>query len=259
MSLGDEKEYQQKTSHLLIVRQKRAPRIPARSDFHLPRSGEGGEATNYEQNRMPIRILLVDDHAIVREGLRLLLKFDPNMEVVGEASDGQEALAKAGELLPDVVLMDLLMPRMDGIAATEAIKNEFPDVEVVALTSVLEDASVAGAVKAGAIGYLLKDTNGEELRQAIKAAAAGQAHLSRAAAKRLMRELKAPSHQESLTVRESEVLCHLAHGMSNREIAEQLVIGEETVKSHVSHVLAKLGVRSRTQAALIAWQKGLVG
>lgn len=207
---------------------------------------------------MPIRVLLVDDHAIVREGLRLLLKFDPEIEVVGEASDGKEALERARELSPQVVLMDLLMPRMDGIAATEAIKEQLPEVEVVALTSVLEDASVVGAVRAGAIGYLLKDTNGEELRKALKAAAAGQVHLSAAAAKRLMREFKAPATHESLTAREAEVLHHLAYGLSNKEIAEQLTIGEETVKSHVSHVLAKLGARTRTQAALFAWQKGLV-
>ncbi|MGE0494517.1 MAG: response regulator [Vulcanimicrobiota bacterium] len=207
---------------------------------------------------MPIRVLLVDDHAIVREGLRMLLKFDPDLEVVGEASDGAEAIEQARQLTPDVVLMDLLMPRMDGIAATEAIRDELPSVEVVALTSVLEDASVVGAVKAGAIGYLLKDTRGDDLRQAIKAAAAGQVQLSPAAAKRLMRELKAPSSHESLTPREVEVLHHLAHGLSNREIAERLVVGEETVKSHVSHVLAKLGARTRTQAALFAWQKGLV-
>jgi NarL family two-component system response regulator LiaR len=128
---------------------------------------------------MAIRILLVDDHSVVRQGLRLFLKYDPELEVVGEASDGMEALRLARELKPDVVLMDLLMPVMDGIAATAAIRRELPDTEVLALTSVLEDASVVGAVRAGAIGYLLKDTQAEALCQAIKAAAAGQVQLTR--------------------------------------------------------------------------------
>lgn len=207
---------------------------------------------------MAIRILLVDDHALVREGLRLLLKFDPELEVVGEACNGREALEKARELHPDVVLMDLLMPVMDGIQATEKIRAELPDVEVIALTSVLEDASVTGAVRAGAIGYLLKDTRGEELRRMIKAAAAGQVQISPEAARRLMREIQMPSPQEQLTEREWEVLCQLAHGLTNREIGEVLSIREETVKTHVSRVLSKLGTRSRTEAALHAWKKGWV-
>jgi two-component system, NarL family, response regulator LiaR len=207
---------------------------------------------------MPIRILVVDDHAIVREGLRLLLKFDEQLEVVGEASNGREALIQARELLPDVVLMDLLMPVMDGITATGKIREELPGVEVVALTSVLEDASVTGAIRAGAIGYLLKDTDGKELRRAIKAAAAGQVQLSPEAARRLMNEVHDPKCHADLTERELEVLCHLAQGLTNREIAEVLRIGHETVKTHVSRILAKLGTRSRTEAALYAWREGLV-
>lgn len=207
---------------------------------------------------MPIRILLVDDHAIVREGLRLLLKFDPDLEVVGEAGNGQEAIVQARELQPAVVLMDLLMPVMDGITAIASIRQEMPEVEVLALTSVLEDASVTGAMRAGAIGYLFKNTDGEGLRRAIKAAAAGQVQLSPEAARRLMNEIQQPKGHAELTERELAVLCHLAQGLTNREIGEQMSIGQETVKTHVSHVFSKLGTRSRTEAALYAWREGLV-
>jgi DNA-binding NarL/FixJ family response regulator len=188
----------------------------------------------------------------------MFLGLDPELEVIGEAQDGAEALRMARELKPDVVLMDLLMPVMDGISATTAIRREMPDVEVLALTSVLEDASVVGAVRAGAIGYLLKDTQADELRRAIKAAAAGQVQLSPKAAARLMREVRAPESPEALTDRETEVLRLLAQGQSNKEIAQTLNIGEKTVKTHVSNVLGKLGVQSRTQAALYAVRIGLV-
>jgi DNA-binding NarL/FixJ family response regulator len=207
---------------------------------------------------MAIRILLVDDHSVVRQGLRMFLALDSELEVVGEAADGAEAVKLAHELQPDVVLMDLLMPVMDGIAATGIIRRELPDIEVVALTSVLEDDKVIGAVRAGAIGYLLKDTQADELRRAVKAAAAGQVQLSPAAAARLMREVQVPDSPESLTERETEVLRLVAHGASNKEIAQSLVIGEKTVKTHVSNILAKLGVSSRTQAALYAVRVGLV-
>jgi DNA-binding NarL/FixJ family response regulator len=207
---------------------------------------------------MPIRILLADDHSVVRQGLRMFLALDDELDVVGEASNGEEALARARELQPDVVLMDLLMPVMDGIAATAAIRNELPDVEVIALTSVLDDEKVVGAVRAGAIGYLLKDTEADELRRAIKAAANGQVQLSPQAAARLVREVRLPESPESLTERETEVLRLLAQGQSNKEIARTLVIGEKTVKTHVSNILAKLGVPSRTQAALYAVRIGLV-
>jgi DNA-binding NarL/FixJ family response regulator len=158
-----------------------------------------------------------------------------------------------------VVLMDMLMPVMDGIAATGAIRSEMPDTEVIALTSVLEDEAVIGAVKAGAIGYLLKDTQADELRRAIKAAAAGQVQLSPAAAARLMREVRTPEMPatEHLTERENDVLKLLARGKANKEIARELVIGEKTVKTHVSNILSKLGVQSRTQAALYAAHNGL--
>lgn len=207
---------------------------------------------------MTIQILLVDDHSVVRQGLRMFLSLDTELEVVGEAADGAEAVELAHQLKPDVVLMDLLMPRMDGIAATAVIRRELPDTEVIALTSVLEDEKVIGAIKAGAIGYLLKDTQANELRRAIKAAAAGQVQLSPQAAARLMREVRTPESPESLTDRETDVLRLLAQGQSNKEIAQTLIIGEKTVKTHVSNILAKLGVPSRTQAALYAVRIGLV-
>jgi DNA-binding NarL/FixJ family response regulator len=207
---------------------------------------------------MAIRILIADDHAVVRQGLRMFLGLDPELEVIGEAADGAEAVALARQLRPDVVLMDLLMPRMDGIAATAAIRGELRGTEVIALTSVLEDTSVVGAVRAGAIGYLLKDTQSEELCRAIKAAAEGRVQLAPEAAARLMREVRAPESPEALTERETDVLRLLAQGKANKEIARTLRIGEQTVKTHVSNILAKLGVQSRTQAALHAARIGLV-
>jgi two-component system, NarL family, response regulator LiaR len=207
---------------------------------------------------MAIRILIADDHSVVRQGLRMFLGLDPELEVIGEARDGAEALHLARELRPDVVLIDLLMPVMDGIAAIGAIRRELPDVEAIALTSVLDDNSVVGAVRAGAIGYLLKDTEADDLRRAIKAAAAGQVQLSPKAAARLMREVRAPDSPEALTEREIDVLRLLAQGQANKQIAGSLQIGEKTVKTHVSNILAKLGVPSRTQAALYAVRIGLV-
>jgi NarL family two-component system response regulator LiaR len=207
---------------------------------------------------MGISILIVDDHGVVRQGLRMYLALDPELEVVGEAANGAEALRQARKLKPDVVLMDLLMPVMDGVAAIEAIRRELPEVEVIALTSVLEDSAVYGAMRAGAIGYLLKDTQASELCQAIKAAAAGQVQLSPSVAARLLREVRAPEEPEPLTEREMEVLQQLALGRSNKEIASALFIAEKTVRTHVSNILAKLGVASRTQAALHAVRIGLV-
>lgn len=206
---------------------------------------------------MTIRIVIADDHAVVRQGLKMFLMDDDDFEVVGEAQNGAEALKLAHELKPDVILMDLLMPVMDGITAIGQVRKECPDTEVIALTSVLEDASVVGAVKAGAIGYLLKDTQSDELLRAIKAAANGQVQLSPQAAARLVREVRAPESPETLTERETDVLRLLAQGKANKEIALALFIGENTVKTHVSSILLKLGVQSRTQAALYARQIGL--
>jgi DNA-binding NarL/FixJ family response regulator len=204
-----------------------------------------------------IRILIADDHTVVRQGLRMFLGDDPEFEVVGEAANGAEAVKLAHQLNPDIVLMDLLMPVMDGITAIGRIRKELPDIEVLALTSVLEDASVVGAIKAGAIGYLLKDTEGDALCRAIRAAANGQVQLSPQAAARLVREVRAPDSPESLTDRETDVLRLIAQGRANKEIASALQIGENTVKTHVSNILVKLGVQSRTQAALYATQIGL--
>src|SRR5918998_754906 len=207
---------------------------------------------------MAIQVLITDDHKVVRRGLRGFLELDPALEVVGEASNGEEAVAMAHHLEPDVVLMDLLMPVMDGIEATVEIRRELPEVEVVALTSVLEDASVTGAIKAGAIGYLLKTTEADELCEAIKAAAEGRVHLAPEAAARLMREVRAPENPEALTDRETEVLKLVARGKANKQIAGVLYVSEKTVKAHVSAILMKLGVQSRTQAALYAVRAGLV-
>jgi NarL family two-component system response regulator LiaR len=207
---------------------------------------------------MTVRILITDDHGVVRQGLRMFLSLDPELQVVGEAENGEEAVAMARELRPDVVLMDLLMPVMDGIEATGAIRRELPDVEVIALTSVLEDVSVSEAVRAGAIGYLLKNTEAEALGRAIKAAADGQVQLAPEAAARLMREVRSPESPEALTEREAEVLRLVARGWANKQIAQELFVGEKTVKAHVSNILTKLGVHSRTQAALHAVRIGLV-
>src|SRR5437899_2405250 len=207
---------------------------------------------------MAIRVLIADDHSVVREGLRMFLGRDPELAVIGEATDGEEAVRLARQLRPDVVLMDLLMPVLDGIAATSAIRSELPETEVIALTSVLESAAVVGAVRAGAIGYLLKNTESDELCRAIKAAAAGQVQLSPQAAARLMREVRSPESPEALTERETDVLRLLAEGKANKEIAQVLSIGEKTVKTHVSNILAKLGVQTRTQAALYAARIGMV-
>lgn len=207
---------------------------------------------------MAISVLIADDHSIVREGLRMFLGRDPELAVVGEAADGAEAVSLARELRPNIVLMDLLMPVMDGVTATFTIRSELPETEVIALTSVLESAAVIGAVKAGAIGYLLKDTQAPELLKAIKAAAAGQVQFSPQASAYLVREVRMPETTEMLTERETEVLQLLAQGRSNKEIARDLHVVEDTVKVHVKHILAKLGVQSRTQAVLCAMRLGLV-
>jgi NarL family two-component system response regulator LiaR len=207
---------------------------------------------------MAIRVLIVDDHSVVREGLRMFLARDPDLEVVGEAADGAEAIQQARLLRPDVVIMDLLMPVLDGIAATRAIRSELPETEVLALTSVLGSALVVEAIEVGAVGYLLKDTQAAELRTAIKAAAAGQVQLSAQASSYLLSALRIPKRPGPLTPRELDVLHLLAQGQSNKEISHTLHLVEETVKSHVHHILAKLGAQSRTQAVLAAIRLGIV-
>ncbi|MBX3061624.1 MAG: response regulator transcription factor [Anaerolineae bacterium] len=207
---------------------------------------------------MTIRILIVDDHNVVRQGLRMFLSLDPELEIVGEAVDGKQGIEMAYKLRPDVILMDLLMPVMDGLTAIGILRRELPDIEIVALTSVLEDNVVVNAVRAGAIGYILKDTEAKELIRAIKAAAEGQVQLSPKAAAKLIKEVREPESPETLTERETDVLRLLAKGMSNKQIALALTLGETTIKSHVSSILGKLGVNSRTQAALHATRIGLV-
>lgn len=205
------------------------------------------------------RVLIADDHAVLRQGLRLILQLEDDIVVVGEASNGLEAVEMARQLMPDVVLMDLRMPVMDGLTATTLIRRECPGVQVIALTGVLADESVVGMMRAGAIGYLMKDIESADLCRAIKGAAAGRVQLSPMASSRLMREVRMPVLPEVLTARETEVLCLVAKGSANKEIAAQLTISEKTVKSHVSSILYKLGLPSRTQAALYAIRTGLIG
>lgn len=207
----------------------------------------------------PIRVLLVDDHLVVRQGLKMVLGLEDDLEVVGEASNGEEAVAAARELAPQVVLMDLLMPVMNGVEAIRSIKANQPEIEIVALTSVLEDRLVIEAVEAGAMGYLLKETGPDTLFEAIRAASRGEVRLDPRARKRLLREVRTPEMRESLTARETDTLRLLARGLANREIAEELGVSEMTVKTHVSSILSKLDLKSRTQAALFALREGLVG
>jgi two-component system, NarL family, response regulator LiaR len=206
-----------------------------------------------------IRLLIVDDHAVVREGLKMFLGLDPGLTVVGEAANGREALEAVARLKPDVVLMDLLMPVMDGVNAIRELRARFPGTEAIALTSVLEDKKVIDAVEAGAMGYLLKDTEAEALVEAIYAASRGEVRLHPEAAKRLVKEVRTPEMREALTAREVEILRLLARGLSNKEIAKTLALSELTVKTHVSSLLSKLNLSSRTQAAIFALKEGLVG
>ena len=217
-----------------------------------------------EVDATAIGVFLVDDHTVVRTGLSAYLSTEPGMRVVGEAGDGQVALDRMAVLdragdLPDVVLMDLQMPRVDGVTATGEIKRRWPDVEVVAVTSFVEEAKVRAALEAGATGYLLKDADAPEVAAAIRAAVAGQLHLDPAAAKALASGLRAPrSTADALTAREREVLTLVATGCSNRQIGRHLGVAERTARTHVSNILAKLGLVSRTQAALWAVKEGLV-
>lgn len=208
-------------------------------------------------SRPPVRVLLVDDHAVVRQGLRLFLGLDSGIEVVGEAANGEEALAEAARLSPDVVVMDLMMPVMDGIQATRLLRRAHPDTEVIALTSTLEEHKVNGAIEAGAVSYMLKDASSDTLADAIHAAARGEVRLHPEAARRLVRDFRSPDMRESLTPKEVIVLQLIARGRSNRDIAGDQGVTEATVKTHVSRLLGKLGLESRTQAALYALRHGL--
>jgi NarL family two-component system response regulator LiaR len=209
----------------------------------------------------PIRILIVDDHAVVREGLRALIDSEPGMTLVGEAADGVQAVQQAASLQPDVVLMDLVMPRKDGIEAIGEIQAENPNVRILVLTSFAEDDKVFPAIKAGALGYLLKDSSSDELLQAIRDVYRGEPSMHPTIAHKLMRELQRPSDlpptEEPLTGREVQVLKLVARGLSNQEIADRLVVSERTVRTHVSNILDKLHLANRTQAALYALREGL--
>jgi two-component system, NarL family, response regulator LiaR len=203
----------------------------------------------------PIRVLIVDDHAVVREGLRTFLELQEGLEVVGEAGDGEEALPLAEELKPDVILMDLVMPKLDGVGAMRELRQRVPGARVIVLTSFLDDDRLMPAIRAGAAGYLLKNVQPQELARAIRLADAGETLIDPAVAARLVEAVAdgggaEPEH--ALTPREQQVLDLIARGFSNKRIALELGVAEKTVKTHVSHVLAKLGVSDRTQAALYA-------
>ncbi len=208
-----------------------------------------------------IRILIADDHAVIREGLRTLIGTEPGMEVVGEAADGIDAVQKACDLRPDVILIDMVMPRMDGLEAIKEIKRKCPEAQILVLTSFSDDETVFPAIKAGALGYLLKNTTPERLLNAIRDVHQGKPSMSSDIARKLMSELQhtsnLPPTKEPLTEREMDVLRLVAQGMTNQEIAESLVIGEGTVRTHVSNILGKLHLANRTQAALYALREGL--
>jgi NarL family two-component system response regulator LiaR len=211
----------------------------------------------------PITILIVDDHAVVRQGVRAFLETQPDLTVVGEAGSGEEAISLAAETAPDVTLMDLLMPGMDGVEATRRLKQVSPRSQVIVLTSYHQDEHIFPAIRAGALSYLLKDVGPQELAEAVRKAARGEAVLHPRVAARVVQELQGAAKDAfnpftELSERELEVLKLIADGASNEEIAARLVISEKTVKSHVSNILSKLHVVDRTQAAVYAWREGVV-
>jgi NarL family two-component system response regulator LiaR len=210
-----------------------------------------------------IRLLVADDHTLVRAGLCALIGTEPGMEVVGEAADGVEVVLKARSLRPDIILLDLVMPRQGGIEAIAEIKAEDPEARILVLTSFADDDKVFPAIKAGALGYLLKDSSPQQLLQAIRDVHRGESALDPAIARKLIRELNQPPDlprtEDPLTAREAEVLRLVAQGLSNQEIAERMVVSERTVRTHVSNILDKLHLANRTQAALYAVREGLTG
>jgi two-component system, NarL family, response regulator LiaR len=214
-------------------------------------------------DKEPIHVLIADDHAIVREGLRALIETEPGIELVGEACDGLEATRLAHALQPDVLLLDLVMPQQDGLEAIPEIQQRAPQTRILVLTSFAEDDKVFPAIKAGALGYLLKDTTPQRLLQAIRDVHSGESSLHPTIARKLVGELHWPSSPppvgEELTSREVQVVSLVAQGLSNQEIADRLVVSERTVRKHVSNILAKLHLANRTQAALYALRTGIAG
>ena len=209
--------------------------------------------------RQPIRVMLVDDHTMVRRGLATFLKVFDDLQLAGEAESGEDAIRLCADVLPDVILMDMVLPAMDGATATRLIRQKFPQVQIIALTSFKEGALIKQALEAGAIGYLLKDISAEELVQAIRAAHAGRATLSPEAAQALVQNAsQPPTPGLDLTEREREILALMVEGLNNIQIAGRLTVSPATVKSHVSNILSKLGVSSRTEAATIALRNHIV-
>lgn len=211
----------------------------------------------------PITVLIVDDHKVVRRGVRAFLDTQPDLVVVGEAESGQEAVTQVAEHAPDVVLMDLIMPGMDGVEATRQVKKASPRTQIIVLTSYHQDEHIFPAIRAGTLSYLLKDAEPEELAIAIRKAAAGEAVLHPRVASRVVQELHGarqdtPNPFTALSDRELQVLRLIADGLNNADIAERLIISEKTVKSHVSNILSKLHLADRTQAAVYAWREGVV-
>ena len=208
-----------------------------------------------------IRVLIVDDHTVVRDGLNALLSAEPGMKVIGMAGDGQEAVRLAKELQPDVILLDLVMPKMDGVKATQEIKKVYPQARILMLTSFAENHQVFSAIKAGAIGYLMKDTSSEELIQAIRDTYENRPALGPDIARRLMMDIQNREgdklDENSLTEREVEILQYMALGKTNQDIADELYLSERTVRTHVTNILAKLGLSNRTQAVLYALREGI--
>jgi DNA-binding NarL/FixJ family response regulator len=217
-----------------------------------------------EGGRKPARVLVVDDQTVVREGIVMLLGLLPGVEVVGAAGDGLEAVALVEELAPDVVLMDLRMPRCDGVEATRRIRSEHPGTQVVVLTTYADDESLFPALRAGARGYLTKDAGGDEIVRAVESVLSGQAGLAPSIQRRLLERLSQPETSapveapDGLTVRETEVLVLIAEGLSNQEIARRLHVSTATVKTHINNLFAKTGVKDRAQAVRYAYRKGLV-
>jgi NarL family two-component system response regulator LiaR len=221
-------------------------------------TNEGGQVPDGGGEKQ-IKVIIVDDHVLVRSGIEVVLGMFDDIALVGQAGDGEEAVRLCGEHRPDVVLMDLLMPGMSGVEATRRILEQFPETKVVALTSFTEDDLIGDTLRAGAIGYLMKNVSADQLADAVRAAAQGRSTLAPEAADVLVRSVSAPRPQaDSLTAREQEVLKLMADGLTNADIGERLVIGVATVKTHVSSIIAKLGVSTRTEATALAIRRGLV-